>query len=108
MTTQDRWILYENGEFRQTIAIKLLDWAGYWMSAGIDSIENDLLRRQSERAIHMIIEDLSYCVKIVTSIVISDSELAATPPEEVTDEQVKRIVDGVMANKIRWLTDIAE
>ena len=104
MTDNERWELYEDGTFRQTIGIKLLDWAGY--QTIIDhSQESALVQAQKKRAIDMILQDLGYIVKIVSGLVISDPGIKqATPP--VTDELVKSIVDAVMQNQLAWITGI--
>ena len=108
MTNQERWTLYENGEFRQDIAIELLDWAGYWTTAGLDPIEDTLQKAQTRRAIQMILEDISYVLKIVDGLVISDDAIKAASPEDVTPEFIHPIIVSIMANKLAWITGISE
>ena len=106
MTTQERWELYENGEFRQTVAIKLLDWAGYWTTAGLDGIESTLQKKQTERAIDMIIHDLGYVIGTVVSLIISDP--AIKEANVITEEMINNAVVSVMAYKLPWITGITE
>ena len=106
MTTQERWALYENGEFRQTIAVKLLDWAGYWTTAGIDGITEPLLKAQTKRAVEMVVQDLSYVIGIVTSLAISDSAIASIEVEEVTEAIIASVITTIMTYKLAWVTGI--
>lgn len=108
MTNQERWTLYENGEFRQDIAIELLDWAGYWATTGLDEITDPLQKAQTRRAIQMILEDVSYTIKIVAGLVISDDAIKAASPEDVTPAFIHPIIVSIMANKLAWITGISE
>ena len=49
MTNQERWEYYESGALQRIVAVQLLDWAGYWTTAGLDPIEDDLQREQTRQ-----------------------------------------------------------
>ncbi len=106
MTKQERWQIYDTGAIHQMVAIELLDWAGYWAMAGVESIADDLQREQTKRAIRMILEDLAYCNKIVVGLVVSDADFMSATIEQVGENLIHQIVVGIMANRLRWLTDI--
>lgn len=106
MTNQERWNLYESGVLHQSIAVALLDWAGYWTSAGVDGITDPLLRAQTKQAINIIVTDLSYANKVVASLAISDSVFKETTVEDVTEEMVLGVVTNIMTYKLAWLTGI--
>lgn len=106
MTNEERWQLYDSGEFHRAIAIELLDWAGYWTTTGLDEITDPLQKAQSKQAITIIITDLSYANKVVASLAISDSRLVETELSNVNEALIKAIVVSIMANKLEWLTGI--
>ena len=106
MTNQERWELYEDGLFRQTIAIELLDWAGYWTTRGVDEIEDATLKQQTKRAIEIITTDLGYAIGIVVSLAISDSSIKGANLEDVTEQLVSGVVTSIMTYKIAWVTGI--
>lgn len=110
MTNQERWELYENGELRQDIAIELLDWAGYWSGPGvIDSeITDDLLKRQTRQAVKMILEDISYCIRITVGMFISDDDVKNASVEDITEALIHTVIVRIMATKLEWLTGISE
>ncbi len=104
MTNQERWNLYDSGTLRQSIAIELLDWAGYWASIGVENIEGELLRQQSRRAVRMILEDPSYTIRIVTGLFVSDDEVKNA--SEITEQLIHTVVVRIMAGRLQWITDI--
>ena len=89
MTNQERWELYESGELHRAIAVELLDWAGYWASAGVDGIQDELLRAQTKQAVNIILTDLSYANKVVASLAISDASFKNLTQEEITETIIK-------------------
>ena len=107
MTKQERWGLYENGEIRQLIAVDLLDWVGYWTTAGVDAIDDELLRRQTKQGIHLILEDLPYCIKIVTALVVADPTFANASSEAINETLISGIVTNIMSFKLYWLTGVS-
>ena len=107
MTNIDRWNLYENGDFRQMIAINLFDWAGYWATAGVSGITDPLLQAQTKNADSMILEDPGYCIKIVAGLLISDDAIK-NAENEITEDIVAGAVTRIMSFKLAWLTGIHE
>ena len=108
MTNQERWAFYESGEFRQTLAIQLLDWAGYWAKEGLDEITDDLQKAQTKRAIDMILQDISYVLRIVASLVITNDTIKSTAVEDITEQMVYDAMVYIMANELAWVTGISE
>ena len=104
MTNQERWNLYDSGELHQAIAIELLDWAGYWASVGVESIEDETQRLQSRRAIRMILEDPSYTIRIVTGLFVSDDDVKNAT--EITEQLIHAVVVRIMAGRLEWITDV--
>lgn len=105
MTKQERWNLYENGQFRQSIGIELFDWAGYWATAGLDPIEDETQKNQTRQAIHLILENPSFVIGVVTGLAISDD--AVISAEVITDAIIHSVVVSIMANKLEWVTGVA-
>ena len=106
MTPQERWDLYESGEFRRNISIDLLDWAGYWSAPGrIDEeIEDETQRIQTREAVRIIATDISRATKITAALAISDDRIVES--QTVTDAIIKAVVTTIMAQKLEWLTGI--
>ena len=104
MTNKERWEFYESADFRQVVAIKLLDWAGYWATAGVDGIDNPLLKAQTKRAVNMVVTELGYVTGIVVSLAISDSSIVQA--EEVSEEIIGSVVTSIMSYKLAWVTGI--
>lgn len=106
MTNQERWEFYESGEFRQTLAIQLLDWAGYWAKEGLGEIADPLQKAQTRRAIDMILQDISYVLRIVAGLVITDETIKAAEVEEVTEQMIYNAMVYAMANELEWVTGV--
>lgn len=106
MNNKERWEYYESGELQRIVAVQLLDWAGYWTTAGLDSIEDDLQKEQSRQAIKMILEDLSYAVKVVTAMLISDPVIKNGIPGYISENDIYTAVVSIMASRLEWLTGI--
>ena len=106
MTNQERWELYESGQLHRAIAVELLDWAGYWTTAGVDGITDPLTKAQTKQAISIIVTDLAYANKVVASLAISDATIAQAEVEDITEQMIKSVVTGIMTNKLEWLTGI--
>ena len=108
MTNQERWAIYNDQTFRDTLGIQLLDWAGYWAAAGLDEITDPLQKAQTARAIEMIVQDLNYAMSIVASLVISDAAIKAAEITEVTEQMIYQAMVSVMANELEWVTGLRD
>lgn len=108
MTNTERWTMYEDELFRQTLGIKLIDWAGYWAAEGLDSITDPLQKAQTARAIEMIVQDLAYVLRIVATLVISRDNIKAASITEVTEQLIYEAMVYVMAHELEWVTGIKE
>ena len=106
MTNSERWEYYESGALQRIVAVQLLDWAGYWTTAGLDPIEDDLQREQTRQAIKMILEDLSYAVKVVTAMLISDPVIKNGIPGYIPESEIYTAVVSIMASRLVWLTGV--
>ena len=106
MTNQDRWTYYESGELQRGVAIELLDWAGYWSTTGIDGIVDPLQKEQMRWAINMILKDLSFMIKVVSNLAMSESVIKdAVHP---TEANISTAVTSIMTYKLAWITNIYE
>lgn len=108
MTNQERWQYFESGELQRVTAIELLDWAGYWTTAGLGDITDPLQKEQTRQAIRLILTDLSYTIKVVASLAISDSAIASSEAGMVQESTIHTVVVSIMANKLEWLTGLTE
>ena len=106
MTNEERWNYYESGVLQRAVAVKLIDWAGYWTNAGLDSIQSPLQKRQMRFCINQILTDLAYIIKIVSTIALSYPAIKdATIP---TESQISTVVDDIMSFRIGWVADMFE
>lgn len=108
MTNQERWAFYESGEFRQTLAVQLLDWAGYWAKNGLNEITDPLQKMQTRRAIDLTLQDISYVLRVIASLVITDDTIKASRPEDITEQMIYNAMVYVMANELEWVTGVSE
>ena len=106
MTNAERWTLYESGDLHRAIAVALLDWAGYWTTAGVDGIQDTLTKEQTKQAIRIIVTDLSYANKVVASLAISDNTLKNAEVNEITEGMINSVVTSIMTYKLAWLTGV--
>ena len=107
MTNQERFEYFESGKLQRAVEIELLDWAGYWTTAGTGSIEDPLQRAQTDAMIRLILRSLPECIKQVSRLAISeDSIKSATgdPAESV----IHTVTVSILAAKLAWLTGIKE
>lgn len=107
MTNQERFEYFESGKLQRMVEIELLDWAGYWTTAGTESITDPLQRKQTDEMILLILRVLSECIKQVSCLVISYDEIKTfigDPSETI----VHNIVTNILTFKLAWLTGITE
>ena len=108
MTNHERYTYFESGALQEAVEIELLDWAGYWTTAGLDSITDPLQRAQTAEAIRLILNDLGYMDKVVSELAISDDAIKAAAPDGVTESMIYAAVTSILANKLSWITGITE
>ena len=106
MTNEERYEYFNSGALQRATAIELLDWAGYWATAGLDSITDPLQKEQTKAAIRMILNNLGGTNKIVSHLAISYDEIKNAGVGQVTEAIVKGIVTNIMAFKLAWITGI--
>lgn len=106
MTNAERWIYYESGDLQRKVAVDLLDWAGYWATQGTESITDPLQRAQTNSAITLILNDLSYSIKVVSALAISDDAIKSCPADNVPESTVHTVTVSIMASKLAWITGI--
>ena len=107
MTNQERFEYFESGKLQRAVEIELLDWAGYWTTAGTGSIEDPLQREQTEQMIILILRALPEQISMVSRLAISYDEIktATGDPSDVT---IRGIVTNILTFKLEWLTGIKE
>ena len=108
MTNQERWNYYESGELQRVTAVELLDWAGYWTTAGLSGITDALQREQTRQAINLILTDLSYAIKVVAALAISDEAVKGCDAGLVPEALIHTVVVSIMAHKLEWLTGMQQ
>ena len=108
MTNHERAMYFESGQLQEAVQIELLDWAGYWTTAGLDEITDPLQKAQTAEAIRLILNDLQYMDKVVSELAISDSAIKEAPMGGVTESMIKSAVTSIMANKLAWITGITQ
>ena len=108
MTNQERWQYYESGQLQRSVAVQLLDWAGYWTTAGLDEITDPLQKEQTKLTIRMILTNLSYVIKIVTNLAISDDTIKEAEINSITESMIRTVIVSILASKLEWVTNISE
>ena len=106
MTNEERYIYFESGKLQKSTEIELLDWAGYWTTAGLDSVTDPLQKAQMKAAINLILNDLGMMIRKVSRLAISDDLFKTAVPEGITDADIRQVVVSIMASKLAWLTGI--
>ena len=106
MTNQERFEYFESGKLQRAVEIELLDWAGYWTTAGLDEITDPLQKTQTEQMILLILRLLPEYIKQVSRLAISYPEIKDAV--EPTEANVKSAVTNILTFKLSWLTGIKE
>ena len=106
MDNQERYNYFNSGILQRSVIIELLDWAGYWTTAGLDSITDPLLKEQTKYAINMILNDLGHTSKVVSHMAISYSDIKDAI--EPTEQNIHNVVTNIMSFKLEWITGITE
>jgi hypothetical protein len=106
MTNEQRYIYFESGKLQKATEIELLDWAGYWATAGLDEITDPLQKAQMKAAINLILSDLGMMIRKVSRLAISYDVFKDAVPEGITDNDIHTVIVNIMAFKLAWLTGI--
>ena len=105
MTNLERYQYFKSGQLHPLVQIALIDWMTYWTTAGLDDITDPVLNAQTVAAINLLIEDPDSITEKVAEFVIGE-EVIKTAEEIPTESQIKTAVDSIMANKLRWITNM--
>lgn len=108
MTKNERFDYLNSGKPQRITQVCLLDWAGYWTTAGLDSITDALQKEQTKQAIYLILSDLNTMTAKTARLVVADETIAAAEPGAVTEEMINTAVVSIMTGKLAWLTGIEE
>ena len=106
MTNAERFTYFESGALQEAVEVELLDWAGYWTTAGLDSITDPLQKEQTRQAINMILNDLGYMDKVVSELAISDDAIKQASPDGVTESMIYSAVTSILAQTFKLITGI--
>ena len=107
MTNEERFVYFESGALQQLCEIELLDWAGYWTTAGLGGITDPTLKEQTRAAIAIILYGLDEMIMKVSRLAISDSLFKTKPLSEITPADVSAVITSIMTYKLEFLTGIA-
>ena len=104
MTNQERWNYYDSGILQREVAVKLIDWAGYWTNAGLDGITDNVKKYQMRRMINDILNDMSIPIKTISTIAMSYPSIkdAVVP----TESDIPTVVDDILSFRLDWVTNI--
>ena len=106
MTNEQRYEYFESGKLQKATEIELLDWAGYWATAGLDEITDPLQKAQMKAAINLILSDLSMMIRKTSRLAISYDVFKDAVPEGILDSDIHTVIVNIMATKLSWLTGI--
>ena len=82
--------------------IQVLKWMRYWITAGLDGIEDETLRQKTSDVMKMILKAKDTVVRRVRDIGIM-SEVLDTVEETPSYADIETIVSATMANHIDWV-----
>lgn len=94
----DRANLLNTRDFYNRCKIAICDWINYWVNAGTDSIEDEILREQTSTFCKFALANLDHYVNKITALVISQENIKNL--QEVTDTDILTAVNGIMSNGI--------
>ena len=97
MNNTERFEYFESGALQKSAQMELLDWAGYWMTAGLEPIEDQLQREQTRVAINMILVDGGQLVQKVSRMAISYDVFLTKTAEQITDADIRTVIVNIMA-----------
>lgn len=101
MTYSERNTILLSSNFIAQCRIALCDWVEYWTINGVESIEDEVLRGNTEIFLRSCLINIdSYLSRIAILIISSDILENA---EEVTDDVIKRALDNVLSNALSFL-----
>lgn len=101
MTYNERDEILKNNEYLGKVRIALCDWLQYWATFGVDSIEDQQVRQNTDLFIKLALSNTeSYVIKLA---ILAISESAIKDAEEVTDANVSTAVTHLLATALPYL-----
>lgn len=97
MTANERYNIYISNEYDEKVMVAVIDWA----ATGTESIEDEILRRQTERAVAEILDQPSVIAGRVKTLVLGDDAIKVAA--ELTDALVKQAVDRAFSGSIGYI-----
>lgn len=101
MTYNKRDEILKDNEYLGKVRIALCDWLQYWATSGVDSIEDEQVRENTDLFIKLALSNIeSYVMKLA---ILAISESAIKNAEEVTDINVNTAVTHLLATALPYL-----
>lgn len=101
MTYNERDEILKNNEYVGKVRIALCDWLQYWATSGVDSIEDEQVRENTDLFIKLALSSTeTYVMKLA---ILAISESAIKDAEEVTDANVNIAVTHLLATALPYL-----
>lgn len=101
MNLIERNEIFVSEDFTSRCRIALCDWMNYWVTAGVDSIEDEELRENTRLFCIFALSNLEGYVRKITALVISQSNIKNL--QEITDNDIMAAVNSIMSTGIKFL-----
>ena len=101
MTYNERNLILRDEEFIGKCRIALADWVEYWAVNGTSSIDDPVLREQTDKFIQLCLDNPNAYVNKVAHLVIS--EPSVKDAVEVTDANVSQAVTVIMSHALSYI-----
>ena len=101
MTANERYRVYISNDYDEKVQVATIDWAAYWAQAGTESITDQTLKAQTERAVAEILDQPGVIAGRVKTLVLGDDAVKAA--SELTDAIVKAAVDRAFSGSIGYI-----
>ena len=101
MTYNERDEILKDSEYLGKVRIALCDWLQYWATSGVDSIEDEQVKENTDLFIKLALSNTeSYVIKLA---ILAISESAIKDAIEVTDTNVLTAVNHLLATALPYL-----
>ena len=101
MTFNERNVILKNEDYVGKVRIAFCDWLNYWVTTGVDSIEDEQIRNNTSLLITLALSNPE--VYINKLAVLAISEQAVKEAVEITDINVSTAVTHLLATALPYL-----
>lgn len=101
MTYNERNEILMNFDYVGKVRIAFCDWLQYWATIGVDSIEDEQTRNNTDLLIKLALQNLEAYVNKLAILAISEQVIKEAV--EITDSDVSTAVTHLLASALSYL-----